>query len=65
MPFFTLLATVGLVVSALALLHMYARIFNGPLNPRWDSITTGAHTKRLMRVASRRFWRPRRCCCCC
>lgn len=54
LPFFTLLATVGLVVSALALLHMYARIFNGPLNPRWDS-SHGGRTPSDMRVASREF----------
>jgi NADH-quinone oxidoreductase subunit M len=48
LPFFTLLATIGLVVSALALLQMYARIFNGPLNERWRDLTD-------MRVASREF----------
>src|SRR6266545_2095570 len=48
LPFFTLLATIGLVVSALALLQMYARIFNGPLNERWRSLPD-------MRVASREF----------
>jgi NADH-quinone oxidoreductase subunit M len=41
LPFFTLLATIGLVVSALALLQMYGRIFNGPLNPRWDGSRGG------------------------
>ncbi len=54
LPFFTLLATIGLVVSALALLQMYARIFNGPLNPRWDS-SHGGQTPPDMRVASREF----------
>ena len=48
LPFFTLLATIGLVVSALALLQMYARIFNGPLNERWRDLAD-------MRVASREF----------
>ncbi|HNP69571.1 MAG TPA: NADH-quinone oxidoreductase subunit M [Kouleothrix sp.] len=54
LPFFTLLATIGLIVSALALLQMYARIFNGPLNPRWDS-GHGGQTPADMRVASREF----------
>jgi NADH-quinone oxidoreductase subunit M len=48
LPFFTLLATIGLVVSALALLQMYARIFNGPLNERWRDLAD-------MRVASVEF----------
>ena len=48
LPFFTLLATIGLIVSALALLQMYARIFNGPLNTRWSGLAD-------MRVASREF----------
>jgi NADH-quinone oxidoreductase subunit M len=48
LPFFTLLATIGLVVAALALLQMYARIFNGPLNERWRDLAD-------MRVASREF----------
>jgi NADH-quinone oxidoreductase subunit M len=48
LPFFTLLATIGLVVSALALLQAYARIFNGPLNQRWRDLAD-------MRVASREF----------
>ena len=34
LPLFTLLATVGLVVTALALLQMYGRIFHGPSAPR-------------------------------
>ena len=38
LPFFTLLATIGLVVSALALLQMYSRIFHGPLNERWRGL---------------------------
>ncbi len=54
LPFFTLLATIGLVVSALALLQMYARIFNGPLNPRWDS-GHGGTALQDMRVVSREF----------
>ncbi|KPV54014.1 NADH-quinone oxidoreductase subunit N [Kouleothrix aurantiaca] len=54
LPFFTLLATIGLVVSALALLQMYARIFNGPLNPRWDA-GHGGQGLPDMRVASREF----------
>jgi NADH-quinone oxidoreductase subunit M len=54
LPFFTLLATIGLVVSALALLQMYARIFNGPLNPRWDRGHGGTALKD-MRVVSREF----------
>lgn len=54
LPFFTLLATIGLVVSALALLQMYARIFNGPLNPRWDA-GHGGLALPDMRVASREF----------
>ena len=54
LPFFTLLATIGLVVSALALLQMYARIFNGPLNPRWDA-GHGGQALPDMRVASREF----------
>jgi NADH-quinone oxidoreductase subunit M len=48
LPFFTLLATIGLLVSALALLQMYSRIFNGPLNTRWSGLAD-------MRVASREF----------
>jgi NADH-quinone oxidoreductase subunit M len=48
LPFFTLLATIGLVVSALALLQMYSRIFNGPLNRRWSDLAD-------MRVASGEF----------
>lgn len=38
LPLLTLLATVGLVVTALALLLMYRRIFLGPLNPRWRGL---------------------------
>ncbi|NJK82161.1 MAG: NADH-quinone oxidoreductase subunit M, partial [Chloroflexaceae bacterium] len=34
LPLFTLLATIGLVVTALALLLMYRRVFLGPLNER-------------------------------
>jgi NADH-quinone oxidoreductase subunit M len=51
LPFFTLLATIGLVVTALALLQMYARIFNGPLNPRW----AGEQAPTDMRIVSREF----------
>lgn len=36
LPFFTLLATIGLVITALALLLMYQYIFQGPLNTRWS-----------------------------
>lgn len=46
LPFFALLATIGLVVTALALLQMYGRIFNGPLNTRWQDL-------RDMRLVSR------------
>jgi len=46
LPFFALLATIGLVVTALALLQMYGRIFNGPLNTRWQEL-------RDMRLVSR------------
>jgi NADH-quinone oxidoreductase subunit M len=48
LPFFTLLATIGLIVTAMALLQMYGRIFNGPLNTRWAHVPD-------MRVASREF----------
>jgi NADH-quinone oxidoreductase subunit M len=48
LPFFTVLATIGLVVTALALLQMYARIFNGPLNTRWSGLAD-------MRIVSREF----------
>jgi NADH-quinone oxidoreductase subunit M len=48
LPFFTLLATIGLVVTAMALLQMYGRIFNGPLNQRWLSLPD-------IRVTSREF----------
>jgi NADH-quinone oxidoreductase subunit M len=40
LPFFTLLATIGLVVTALALLVMFQRIFLGPLNQRWRDLKT-------------------------
>jgi NADH-quinone oxidoreductase subunit M len=60
LPFFTLLATIGLVVTALALLQMYSRIFNGPLNPRWASGHGDASGHRQprpqdMRIVSREF----------
>ena len=57
LPFFTLLATIGLVVSALALLQMYARIFNGPLNSRWAGGSGGHGGAAIqdMRVMSREF----------
>jgi NADH-quinone oxidoreductase subunit M len=51
LPFFTLLATIGLVVTAMALLQMYGRIFNGPLNSRW----AGAQTPPDMQIVSREF----------
>ncbi len=35
---FTALATIGLVITALALLLMFQRIFLGPLNDRWDTL---------------------------
>lgn len=35
LPFFTLLATIGLVITALALLLMFGQIFYGPLAARW------------------------------
>ncbi|HMQ32925.1 MAG TPA: NADH-quinone oxidoreductase subunit M [Chloroflexaceae bacterium] len=35
LPLFTALATVGLIVTALALLLMFQRVFLGPLNERW------------------------------
>lgn len=40
LPFFTFLATIGLVITALALLLMYQRIFLGPLNERWRDLRT-------------------------
>jgi len=45
------------VVSALALLQMYARIFNGPLNPRWAGGSGGHGGAAIqdMRVMSREF----------
>jgi NADH-quinone oxidoreductase subunit M len=48
LPFFTLLATIGLVITAMALLQMYGRIFNGPVNQRWNGLAD-------MRVVSREF----------
>jgi len=51
LPFFTLLATIGLVVTAMALLQMYGRIFNGPLNSRWS----GPQTPPDMQIVSREF----------
>lgn len=48
LPFFTLLATIGLVITALALLQMYGRIFNGPMNERWQGVAD-------MRVGGREF----------
>jgi NADH-quinone oxidoreductase subunit M len=38
LPFFTFLATIGLVITALALLLMFQRVFLGPLNPRWHDL---------------------------
>lgn len=38
LPLFTLLATIGLVFTALALLLMFQRIFFGPLNQRWSGL---------------------------
>ncbi len=36
LPLWTLLATIGLVITALALLRMFQYLFLGPLNPRWS-----------------------------
>jgi NADH-quinone oxidoreductase subunit M len=36
LPLFTLLATIGLVVTALALLLMFQHIFLGPIGARWS-----------------------------
>ena len=38
LPLFTALATIGLVVTALALLRMFQRIFLGPLPARWATL---------------------------
>jgi NADH-quinone oxidoreductase subunit M len=38
LPLFTALATVGLIVTALALLLMFQRVFLGPLNERWAGV---------------------------
>ncbi len=38
LPFFTFLATIGLVVTAMALLVMFQRIFLGPLNEKWGHL---------------------------
>lgn len=38
LPLFTALATVGLIVTALALLLMFQRIFLGPLDRRWAGL---------------------------
>jgi NADH-quinone oxidoreductase subunit M len=48
LPFFTLLAVIGLVITALALLRMYGQIFNGPLNERVRNVPD-------MRLMSREF----------
>jgi NADH-quinone oxidoreductase subunit M len=40
LPFQTLLATIGLIVTALALLLMFQRIFLGPPNQRWVALKT-------------------------
>jgi NADH-quinone oxidoreductase subunit M len=37
LPLFTFVATIGLVITALALLRMFQHIFLGPLNPRWSA----------------------------
>jgi NADH-quinone oxidoreductase subunit M len=37
LPLFTVVATIGLVITALALLRMFQHIFLGPLNPRWSA----------------------------
>ncbi|MFV9505295.1 MAG: complex I subunit 4 family protein [Oscillochloridaceae bacterium umkhey_bin13] len=38
LPLFTTLATIGLIITALALLLMFQRLFLGRLNPRWQSM---------------------------
>ncbi|MBA3943783.1 MAG: NADH-quinone oxidoreductase subunit M [Herpetosiphonaceae bacterium] len=38
LPLLTIFAMLGLVISALALLLMYQRIFSGPVNERWRGI---------------------------
>ncbi len=38
LPLLTILSTLGLVISALALLLMYQRIFSGPVNERWRGL---------------------------
>jgi NADH-quinone oxidoreductase subunit M len=38
LPFWTIFSMLGLVISALALLLMYQRIFSGPVNPRWRAL---------------------------
>ncbi|NCC36356.1 MAG: hypothetical protein EOM24_30740, partial [Chloroflexia bacterium] len=38
LPLFTGLAVIGLIVTALALLLMFQRIFLGSLNDRWDRL---------------------------
>ncbi|RRR71121.1 MAG: NADH-quinone oxidoreductase subunit M, partial [Candidatus Viridilinea halotolerans] len=38
LPLFTALATIGLVVTALALLLMFQRLFLGPLNAEWREL---------------------------
>lgn len=48
MPLYTILACIGLVVTALALLKLYSKVFNGPLNPQL------ANTSDLP-IASREF----------
>jgi NADH-quinone oxidoreductase subunit M len=52
LPLYTLLATIGLVVTALALLLMFQRIFLGPLNPRWS----GPGGKVLADISSSERW---------
>ncbi|MEM8532707.1 MAG: NADH-quinone oxidoreductase subunit M [Chloroflexota bacterium] len=48
LPLFAVLATIGLVITALALLRMYGQIFHGPLNERWQNVAD-------MRITSREF----------
>jgi NADH-quinone oxidoreductase subunit M len=38
LPLFTLLATIGLIITALALLLMFQHIFLGPLNTAWNHL---------------------------
>jgi NADH-quinone oxidoreductase subunit M len=39
MPFFTILASIGLLISALALLLAFQRIFLGPISQKWQHVS--------------------------